>query len=419
MRLLMGVGVDHPVAALEVDDPRIALAVVGQVDDEALLRIRELSLAHERVLAIAVGDVAPRVLLDAGASDVVVWRGDPAPIHARIARWQLVETLLDSAIVRANLVGSSRKWRRLLRDIVELAHCTTASMLLAGESGTGKELLARLVHTLDARPDKGELVVVDCTTIVESLSGSELFGHERGAYTGATGARDGAFALADRGTLFLDEVGELPLSLQAQLLRAIQERTYKRVGGNDWQRAEFRLVCATHRDLAAAVARGEFRHDLYHRIATWTLEVPALADRRDDIPALVAHFLGEAIELDPDVERYLVERAYPGNVRELGHTVQRLVDRWPGAGPITIGQIPEAERACLGRTVWPDDAFEHAIRTAITTGVGLKSIGRTAEDLAVRIALALESGNVPKASRRLGVTERALQLRQAARREQE
>src|SRR5678816_4688946 len=140
--------------------------------------------------------------------------------------------------------------------------------LIAGESGTGKELVARLIHALDRREPKGPFVVLDCTTVSPELAGSEFFGHERGAFTTAVTAREGAFAMADGGTLFLDEVGELPLALQAELLRVIQERVYKRVGSNTWKQADFRLVCATNRDLAAEEAKGNFRLDLFHRIAS-------------------------------------------------------------------------------------------------------------------------------------------------------
>ena len=414
--------------AIELGDAssaQLVIAFVGQIDRETQRRIGGLAAVSERVLVVLVdaarGSRDALQLLAAGASDVLPWRsGAGQAIAQRVVRWQAVDRLLDAPVVRDNLVGSGRAWRGLLRRVVEVARFTSASLLLAGESGTGKELVARLVHTLDPRPDKAELIVVDCTTIVPTLSGSEFFGHDRGAFTGATAARDGAFALADRGTLFLDEVGELPLPLQAQLLRVIQERTYKRVGGNDWQRAEFRLVCASHRDLAESVRRGEFRHDLYHRIATWTFQLPALADRREDIPALVRHFLGTH-QIDEGVERYLADRTYPGNVRELRHAVQRLIDRCPGDGVISVGQIPEDERAALAveEPAWPDAAFEEAVQRAVSSGIGLKGLRKTAEDLAVRIALALERGSVARASRLLGVTERALQLRQAARRDGE
>jgi transcriptional regulator with GAF, ATPase, and Fis domain len=420
-----GLPIEH---GANVAGATIVVAFVGTIDADATWRLREIAASSQRLLAILVG---PREANDttsplaAGASDVLVWRGDAAAVVSRLERWIAIEELLEAPLVRDNLVGDSYVWRRTLRNIVEIARFTNASMLLSGESGTGKELVARLVHTLDARADKGQLVVLDCTTIVPTLSGSEFFGHERGAFTGAVGARDGAFALAHQGTLFLDEVADLPLPLQAQLLRVIQERTFKRVGGNDWQQADFRLVCASHRDLATAVREGAFRHDLYHRIATWTFRLPSLADRRDDIPALVRHFVqvhrpDDRVELDPVVETFLAGRPYPGNIRELRHTVQRLLDRCPGDGRITVGQIPESERDGLfdGARTWPDDAFEAAVRDAVTAGVGLKGVRKAAEDLAVQIALALEQGSVAKASRRLGVTERALQLRQAARREQ-
>ena len=173
-------------------------------------------------------------LLDAGVADVIAWDGQLeaiAPACALAGRRRARRL----AARREHLVGSSPAWRAVLREVVEVARFSDVDVLITGESGTGKELTARLIHALDARPHKRELVVVDCTTIVPELSGSEFFGHERGAFTGAITARDGAFALADGGTLFLDEVGELPLALQAELLRVVQEGTYKRVGSNSWR----------------------------------------------------------------------------------------------------------------------------------------------------------------------------------------
>src|SRR5262249_38330331 len=161
-----------------------------------------------------------------GAGDVLT-ADRPAEIAARLERWNEVDRMVQSPLVRRNLVGNSPAWIATLREIVEAAAFSDASLLLLGESGTGKEQLSPLVHTLDARLPKGELVILDCTTVVADLSGSEFFGHERGAFTGAAGSREGAFALADGGTLFLDEVGELPPALQAQLLRVVQEGTFK------------------------------------------------------------------------------------------------------------------------------------------------------------------------------------------------
>src|SRR5215468_679021 len=231
----------------------------------------------ERIIAVALShsalaDRGTWRLLQAGASDVFAWdhSTDPAQeVAARFERWEQVDEIVRSPLVKKNLAGQTPAWIRALRQVVEVARFTDASVLIMGESGTGKELVARLIHTLDSRADKRELVVLDCTTVVPELSGSEFFGHERGAFTHAVTARDGAFALAENGTLFLDEVGELPLTLQAELLRMVQERTYKRVGGNSWKKVDFRLVCATNRNLQEEKERGVFRLDFYHRIASW------------------------------------------------------------------------------------------------------------------------------------------------------
>src|ERR1044071_8468534 len=226
------------------------------VSDELRARLYERSRAsRERTIAVSVRRMplppeAAWEVLRAGAADIFSL-GAPATVAAAIAarfqRWSAVDAVLESPVVRRHLVGDSIPWRLFLRRIIDVAKFSTSAVLIRGESGTGKELVARLFHTLDGRADKRELVVLDCTTVVPELSGSEFFGHERGAYTGAVGARDGVFALADGGTLFLDEVGELPPRLQAELLRVVQEGTYKRVGGNTWQRTRFRLLCATHR----------------------------------------------------------------------------------------------------------------------------------------------------------------------------
>ncbi|MGZ4288786.1 MAG: sigma 54-interacting transcriptional regulator, partial [Solirubrobacteraceae bacterium] len=255
----------------------------------------------ERVIAVgsepaALGDGASWRLIGAGASDVIGWvesRGCAEHVAARLERWHQVDELLRSAAARHGLVGESPRWLSVLRQVVEVARFTDAPVLITGESGTGKELVARLIHVLDPRPRKSELVVVDCTTIVPTLSGSEFFGHERGSFTGAVSPRDGAFALADGGTLFLDEVGELPTALQAELLRVVQEGTYKRVGSNTWNKTSFRLVCATNRELLEEAGEGRFRRDLYYRIAGSSFRLPALRERSQDILILISHFLSE------------------------------------------------------------------------------------------------------------------------------
>jgi transcriptional regulator with GAF, ATPase, and Fis domain len=278
-----------------------------------------------------------------------------------------------------------------------------------------------MIHSLDRRPDKRELVVLDCTTIVPELSGSEFFGHERGAYTGADRARDGAFALADRGTLFLDEIGELPMKLQAQLLRVVQEQTFKRVGGNGWLPSRFRLVCATNRDLYAEVAAGRFRADLYYRLASIVCRLPPLHDRAEDVLPLFRRFWGDLHPSGDDVpvltepvRQLLVCRQYPGNVRELRQLTARMAYRHVGTGPITLGDVPEDERGAAPlSTDWPDADFLNSVRRAMVRGIGLKEITRAASETAIRIAMTEERGNLHQAALKLGVTDRALQLRKA------
>ena len=381
-------------------------------------------------LALAATQCPPPVwqLLHAGASEVLVWDDDGVTaghIRAKFERWSRVESIAHQASLNLSLIGQSVAWRTLVRDAVEMAHFTRAPVLITGESGTGKEMVARMISvvtgTEDGQEARKELITVDCGAVVSELSGSELFGHERGAFTGAHAMREGAFAQADGATLFLDEIGDVPPSIQVQLLRAIQEKTYKRVGGNTWYRTRFRLVCATNRDLKELVRQGLFRLDLYHRIAGCVIQMPPLREHKEDILPLASHFLRESIEgatrgFDEQVEAYLLNRSYPGNVRELRQLVYRIALRHTGDGPITAGDVPEEDRPAAGefRRAWPDDRFEQSLADAITLGASLKEITQTATQTAIRIAVQSENGNLQRAARRLGITDRALQARRAA-----
>jgi transcriptional regulator with GAF, ATPase, and Fis domain len=364
-------------------------------------------------------------LLEAGATDLLPWTSAElcaGQIAARLQRWEALQKLMASSAVQGSLVGDSAAWRTLMQGVVEVAAFTQSPVLITGETGTGKDLIAQLIHRLSGAP--GELTVLDCTTLSPELAGSELFGHERGAFTGAINARDGAFALADGGILFLDEVGELPLPLQAQLLRVIQEQKYKRVGSNQWQPSRFRLVCATNRDLEADVAAGTFRADLYYRIAAWRCRPPPLRERQADILPLVEHFLrqldpkGHGRQLEPAVREYLLTRDYKGNVRDLRQTVARIWYRHTGPGPITVGDVPPDERLHHA-PAWPDAPFREAIRHAVDRGMSLTRIGQAAADMAMRLVLEQEGDNNQRAAQRLGVTDRALQIRRKAARDGE
>jgi two-component system NtrC family response regulator len=231
----------------------------------------------------------------------------------------------------SQIVGTSAKMQQLLALVRTIAP-SGSSVLLHGDSGTGKELVARAIHETSPRRDH-RLAVVSCSALSESLLESELFGHEKGAFTGASARKRGWFEVADGGTLFLDEVGEMSPHLQAKLLRVLQEKAFERVGGTDPIHVDFRLVSATNRDLKADVAAGRFREDLYYRLSVISLKIPALRERREDIPLLVSHFVkacsqreGKRIgSVSPEAMERLVQYPWPGNVRELEHAVERAV----------------------------------------------------------------------------------------------
>lgn len=405
----------------------------SEVTPEICEQIRELSRNGQIQVLVcccaAISSDAAWRLMESGASDVLAYTECSEIAHeitARLHRWEVVDRMVSSPTVHDVLVGESQALKGILRQVLEVAHFTDASVLILGESGTGKELLANLVHVLDSRPDKGDLVILDCSAVMPELSGSEFFGHERGAFTGAVTSRDGVFALADGGTLFLDEVGELPLTLQTQLLRVIQEHTFKRVGGNAWQRTSFRLVCATNHDLRAQVQRGEFRADLYYRIASYVCQLPPLRERPEDILPLAYHFLKELRPdrtppaLDSPVQEYLLRREYPGNIRDLKQVVARMLCRHASHGAITVGCIPPDDRPIWTESwkEWRDADFERVVRVVLNRGLGLKDISRSTEETAIRIAVDEADGNLQRAALRLGVTDRALQMRRAAQRKE-
>jgi DNA-binding NtrC family response regulator len=229
------------------------------------------------------------------------------------------------------IVGRHPRLRAALRLLQRVA-ATESTVLLTGESGTGKELFARSLHALSARK-AGPFVAVNCAAIPEALIENELFGHEKGAFTGADRRQPGRFEVAEGGTLLLDEIGELPLGVQGKVLRVLEERTFERVGGGRTQRADVRLVAATNRDLQAMVAEGTFRSDLFFRLNVFPIELPALRERASDIPLIARHMLAEIARrhhaepprLDEEAEALLVSEPWPGNVRELANVLERAV----------------------------------------------------------------------------------------------
>ena len=277
------------------------------------------------------------------------------------ARLHETNELLKAEInLEHNMVGRSRPMRTLFDRIARVAR-TDASILLRGESGTGKELVARAAHRNSTRTER-PFIAVNCAALTESLLESELFGHEKGAFTGAIGLKKGKLEVADGGTLFLDEIGELPLPLQAKLLRALQEREFDRVGGTRPVRVDFRLIAATNRDLEAAVKAGQFRQDLFYRINVVSLHLPALRERKDDVPVLAEYFVrkhaprcGRRVRgVAPDAMARLAKHDWPGNVRELENIIEQALalgaDDWIVAGdlPAHLGDRTLATPASLG-----------------------------------------------------------------------
>jgi len=260
------------------------------------------------------------------------------------------------------IIGASLALRRVLRD-VDVVSPTDSTVLIQGETGTGKELVARAIHDRSARRAR-PFVKLNCAAIPTGLLESELFGHERGAFTGAIRQKIGRFEVADGGTLFLDEIGELPLELQPKLLRILQEQEFERVGGQRTLRVDVRLIAATNRDLAGMVAEQLFRDDLFYRLNVFPIDVPPLRHRREDIPALVEHFvrrfarqMNRRIEIIPrDAIAALQQYAWPGNIRELANVVERATILSPG--PTLEISVAELERLAA-RASHPGASGDH------------------------------------------------------------
>jgi two-component system response regulator PilR (NtrC family) len=256
----------------------------------------------------------------------------------------LLRQVVEDRYKLGNIIGRSEKMKEIF-DLVRKVAPTRTNILLSGESGTGKELVAKAIHYNSPRKDR-PFVVLNCGAIPENLLESELFGHMRGAFTGAISSKRGLFETADGGTIFLDEIGELPLSMQVKLLRVIQDREFTRVGGTDPIQVDVRIVSATNKELEEAVRNGQFREDLFYRLNVIQLRLPSLRERKDDIPLLAQHFLGlfsselgkDIRQISPDAMKILMKYDYPGNVRELQNMVERAV-ALEGSNVLTVQNL--------------------------------------------------------------------------------
>jgi DNA-binding NtrC family response regulator len=384
---------------------------------EATALLRELTQSDIDTLVIGLNDDAKKAtalkVMDAGAYDYFIKPVDPEVLRVIILR--AVEKLQierENRILReelqrkdalGNLLGSTEAMKDLFDSIRRVAR-TATTVVIRGESGSGKELVARAIHDLSQRRDRA-FVSVNCAALPETLMEAELFGYERGAFTGATATKEGRIELAHRGTLFLDEIGTLSPALQSKLLRVLEERTMVRLGGNKPIKVDFRLLTATNEDLETAVEQGRFREDLYYRIHVVPLVVPSLRERVDDIPLLVDYFLQVYCaanhlppkRVDDDVLQVMKRYPWPGNVRELENVVQRLV------------LMTDEER--IGLKHLPRDLAQAAGRNARKgfrlppAGVRLEEEVSAFERQWLEAALAETNGVKAQAAQRLGLNK--------------
>lgn len=385
---------------LESDQFDIILADIKMPGMDGLEMLRRIkSIKPEAIVivmtAFATVDTAVKALKD-GAYDYVTKPFDPDDLThlIRNATNQISlidenETLKKKVISLENvedLIGNSEPMKAMLREVESVAQ-TSSSVIITGESGTGKELVARAIHANSPRKFF-PFVSVHCGALTESLLESELFGHEKGAFTGAMYNRKGRFEMADSGTIFLDEIATISSKMQVELLRVLESKTFMRVGGNKEISSDFRVICATNKDLKSMVEKGTFREDLYYRLNVVNIQIPPLRDRRADIPLLVDYFIKKyctsmnkpPASIDPSALKRLQEFNYPGNIRELENMIERAIVVGDGK-KISLKDLP------LGKTIVNSSAeslddFEKAFILQILNKYGW-NISRTAKALKV------------------------------------
>jgi DNA-binding NtrC family response regulator len=398
-------------ALIEKLDPDLALLDVQMPELDGFAVLDALARRESPPLVIVItahGSIEAAVrAMKAGAHDFLQKPFEAAQLEHIVEKALATERLQrDVGRLRGEIAtrhtlvtGTSARMREVLA-LAQRAAVSDATILLTGESGTGKEVVARTIHAASRRAD-GPFVALNCAALSAELVESELFGHEKGAFTGADRTKPGRIELAAGGTLFLDELGELQPALQAKLLRVLQEREYERVGGTRALRADVRLIAATNRDLDAAVAAGTFRQDLYYRVKVVALKLSPLRERRDDIEPLAEHFLArfareagrEPPRLDDGALALLQSYDWPGNVRELANVIERC---------IVLGATDVVTVDCM-----PDELHEAApsLPSAAVTSGGYHDAVAAAKRAILRSALDAEGGHQTRAAKRLGLTQ--------------
>ncbi len=381
---------------------------------EVLRLVKEHQPAAATIMVTAHGDIpTAKAALKGGAYDFIEKPLDLDVFRTLVQRAAETVALraanadlrgqVDAAYGLGGIIGVS-PGMRAVTDAIRRVAPSMLPVLVTGESGTGKELVARAIHQLSQRAEK-RFVPFNAAGMSESLVEDQLFGHMRGAYTGADRDREGVFEYADRGTLFIDEIGDMPIGMQPKILRALEKGEIIRLGANEPRRVDVRFVSATNRDLKAMCSSGQFREDLYFRLRGTEIHLPALRERREDIPVLVKHAAARfAHELGRPAPNFtdgammrLVTYAWPGNVRELMNTVHRVLVMVPG-GTIEVTDVPDEIRQAEG-----DEAASHPVRGSLA-GIGIEQLEREA----IRQTLSLTQGNREKTAQLLGMGERTL-----------
>jgi DNA-binding NtrC family response regulator len=385
-----------------------SMACTVQLEDETVSRRHAAFDVVDGALRLTdLGSTNGTFVNGVRALDVVLTGGETIRVGADVFRLQPgddpVETATDPQTGFGRFVGASPEIRRLYPTMRRMA-ASDIPVVIEGETGTGKEVLAEAFHEQGTRAS-GPFVVFDCTTVVADLMEAALFGHERGAFTGALASTPGLFEQADKGTLFIDEIGDLDLALQPKLLRAIERAEVRRIGGRRSIGVNVRVLAATRRDLDREVQAGRFREDLFFRLAVGRIELPPLRNRRKDIPLLASHFWrelgGDPAALTGDLLRRLEDYDWPGNVRELRNAIARR---------IALGDLPKAERGSSPATASPStDAIQAIIDLDLPFPIARDRITALFEQRYVATVLSRHAGNVTRAAHASGIGRRYFQ----------
>jgi len=405
------------IRATPVDTVLTDIKMPGMSGIELFEEIRNIDPDLPVILMTAFAEVDQAVdAMKRGALDHIQKPFDNKEIKKAVARGVEKRSLMKNirrletelGTLWGNIIGKSKAIQKVFAIMKKVAD-TPTTVLISGESGTGKELIARGLHNASSRSE-APFVPVNCAAVPENLLESELFGYEKGAFTGANSLKQGKFEFADGGSLFLDEVGEMTVGLQVKFLRVLQEQEFQRIGGNKDIKVDVRIIAATNKDLKEEVEAGRFREDLFFRLNVVHIEVPPLRERRDDIPSLVAHFLkrfseklgGATKDLEPDVTSALYRYSWPGNVRELQNVIERAVVLSKG-GSVTPEDLPPEIRE--------SPEIGEGLDTLISWQKGLSDTLDAIEERMIRQALK-KAGNVQaQAAKTLGVSRSNLQYK--------